>query len=47
MIKLYSSQTDNSSDCLEEIFAGFVKKKKIKSPILIGNLGNFIKLFII
>lgn len=46
MIKLYSSQTDNSSDCLEEIFAGFVKKK-IKSPILIGNLGNFIKLFII
>lgn len=27
MIKLYSSQTDNSSDCLEEIFAGFVKKK--------------------
>lgn len=40
MIKLYSSQTDNSSDCLEEIFAGFVKKKKSNHQYLLVILGT-------
>lgn len=33
MIKLYRSQTGDSSDCLAGMFAGFSLKKKIKLPI--------------
>lgn len=51
MIKLYRSQTDNSSDCLAAVFAGFNLKKKKSNYQYLSSLPsayllNFVKLFV-